>query len=335
MVVLGGTTLFKRRNRISPTVALYGVFIGMAITAAGGILFEGVSPDPTYSAGYMPFPRSWYQPIALGTGLLIGGVSFLVGKLRWPTRPRYTFLGMLLGGWIAYPYLIPGTASDTHPLGYAIVLITPVLVGYIVWKDAGEVLRAVWQDRVVRGFGVGVTLITALFFASVTSYFSLLPPEWQDVPYETAISVQSVSYQLVMWPTLEASFPDVPLFITFSPGMIIVVGMLSVLIGLNAMLIAHAWRAEQRAGTTESTAGGVAVIGSCTCGCCGPLVAKIAALAAGPSIVAPLYWVFVDTASPLSALFIVASTILFAGTLIYSVESARRLNEVTAVRPAD
>ncbi|WP_434529938.1 hypothetical protein ACODNH_00470 (plasmid) [Haloarcula sp. NS06] len=58
---------------------------------------------------------------------------------------------------------------------------------------------------------------------------------------------------------------------------------------------------------TEGTAGSAAIVGTCTCGCCGPLVAKIAVLAAGPSIAAPLYWVFVDSASPLSAVFIVGS----------------------------
>lgn len=321
---VGGTVFFKRQNRISPTTALYAVFVGITVTAFGAILFEGLSPDPVFAASEMPFPRSWYQPMALGTGFVIMGLSFLIGRLRWPDRPRYTFLGMLLGAWISYPYLIPGTASDTHPIGYAIVLSTPVLVGYILWKDAGSVLRAVYQDRVARGFGVGVTILTAIFFATVTSYLTFLPQEGTGIPHETTITVQSVSYQLVMWPTLEVYLPHVPLFTAVSPGMILVVGMLSVLIGLNAMLIARHWRVEEQAGMTETTAGSAAVIGSCTCGCCGPLVAKIAVLAVGPSIAAPIYWVFVDTASPLSALFIIASTVLFVGTLLYSIETARQ-----------
>jgi len=334
---VGGVVLFKRRSHISPTTALYAVSVGITVTAFGAILFEGLSPDPVYGASTMPFPRSWYQPIALGTGFLIMGLSFLIGRLRWPNRPRYTFLGMLLGAWISYPYLIPGTASDTHPLGYAIVLGTPVLVGYIIWKDAGSVLRAVYRDRVARGFGIGITILTAIFFATVTSYLTFLPQEGAGIPHETTITVQSVSYQLVMWPTLEVYLPHIPLFTAASPGMILVVGMLSVLIGLNAMLIARHWRIEEQAGMTETTAGSAAVIGSCTCGCCGPLVAKIAVLAAGPSIAAPLYWVFVDTASPLGALFIVASTVLFVGTLIYSVETARRPDhdQSTSIRPAD
>ena len=137
VVLLGGVILLKRMDRITPTVALYGVFVGITVTALGAVLFEGLSPDPTYTASSMPFPRSWYQPLALLSGLGIIVVSFVAGRLRWPTRPRYTFLGILMGLWISYPYLIPGSASDTHPLGYAIVLGTPLLVGYVIWKDAG------------------------------------------------------------------------------------------------------------------------------------------------------------------------------------------------------
>ena len=333
VVVIGGTIIFKRRNRISPTVALYGVFVGIAVTAFGAVVFEGLSPDPTYMASSMPFPRSWYQPLALSVGLLIAVVSFIVGWLRWPTRPRYTFLGLLMGLWISYPYLIPGPASDTHPLGYAIVLGTPVLVGYIIWKDAGGVLRAVLRDPVARRFGIGVGIVMALFFLSVTGYLSFFPEE--GFPHEVTVVVLPAIYQLVTWPTLEIAIPHIPFFLAVSPGQVIIVGMLSALIGLNAALIARHWRVEERAGLTEGTAGSAAIVGTCTCGCCGPLVAKIAVLAAGPAIAAPLYWVFVDSASPLSALFIVGSLVLFAGSLIYSVEAARQPDQAASIVPAD
>ena len=92
-----------------------------------------------------------------------------------------------------------------------------------------------------------------------------------------------------------------------------------------------AWQACLNASECRAAA----VVGSCTCGCCGPLVAKIAVLAAGPSIAAPLDWVFVDSASPLSALFIVGSIVLFAGSLIYSVEAAQRPDQSTSIAPAD
>ena len=331
--ILGGFILLKRTDRITPTTALYGVFVGIAITALGAVLFEGLSPDPTYTASSMPFPRAWYQPLALLSGLGIMVASFVIGWLRWPSRPRYTFLGILMGLWISYPYLLPELARDTHPLGYAIVLGTPILIGYVIWKDAGGVIRAVMRDSVARRFGIGVGVVLALFFVSVTGYLSLFPEE-------VTVVVLPAIYQLVSWPTLEIAIPHlpfvhIPFFLALSPGQVIVVGMLSALIGLNAALIARHWRVEERAGMTEGTAGSAAIVGTCTCGCCGPLVAKIAVLAAGPSIAAPLYWVFVDSASPLSAVFIVGSFVLFTGSLIYSVQAARQPDQSAAIIPAD
>lgn len=121
--LLGGSILCKRRDRVPPSTALSGAFLGIAVITLGAVLFEGLSPDRTYAASSMPFPRSWYEPPSLGVGLSITVLSLAVGWLRWPTRPRYTFPGMSMGLWISYPYLIPGSASETHPLGYGIVLV--------------------------------------------------------------------------------------------------------------------------------------------------------------------------------------------------------------------
>ncbi|MFC6964023.1 hypothetical protein ACFQJ8_20585 [Halocatena marina] len=54
--VLCGAVGFKRIGRISPTVAIYGAFAGIVVTAFGAILFDGLSPDPTYTARTIPFP---------------------------------------------------------------------------------------------------------------------------------------------------------------------------------------------------------------------------------------------------------------------------------------
>ena len=95
-VVVAGA-LAQRREWLSPTRALSVVFIGIIAAALGAILCEGLSPDPSYGAETMPFPRAWYTPLALGIGLFTVIVGFVGGWLRWPTRPRYTFLGMLMG----------------------------------------------------------------------------------------------------------------------------------------------------------------------------------------------------------------------------------------------
>ena len=331
LVCLTGVIFLKRTERLAPTAALYGILGALAVIALGTILFDGLTPDPTYTANSMPFPRSWYPFLALPTGLAIMVSSFVIGWIRWPTRPRYVFLGLLMGGWISYPYLVPG--SNTHPLGYAIVLGTPVLVGYIISTDAWDVLRLALRDQVARRFGIGIGLLVGLFFLSTTGYLSFF---WEEgAPTETTIVVLPANYQLVQWPTLEIALPAIPLFFAISIGIVAVVGLLSVLIGLNATLIARQWRLEESAGMTEGTVGTGTVVGGCTCGCCGPLVAKVAILAAGPSIAAPLYWVFVDTASPLSSLFIVASIVLFTGSLVYSVEAAQRPDQATSISPAD
>jgi hypothetical protein len=330
--VLSGAVLLKRMHHLSATAALTGVFVGLIVMTLGTILFDLLQPDPTYTASTIPFPRSWYPLLALAVGLSITVVSVVVGWLRWPTQPRYTFLGILMGLWVAYPTLIPSPASATHPLGYALVLATPVLVGYILWTDAGRVLRAVLRDPVARRFGSGVGGIVALFFMVTTGYLSFV---WEEGgPTEPTIVILPVHYQLVQWPTLEVVIPHL-LMVALSLGILTVVGLLSVLIGLNAALIARHWRVEERAGMTEGTAGSAAFMGSCTCGCCGPLVAKVAMLAAGPALAAPLYWIFVDPSSPLSVLFISASIILFTGSLVHSVNAARRPEQSTSIVPAD
>jgi len=333
VAVVAAGVAAKRTDRLTPTSALAVVFLGITVTAFGAILFEGLSPDLEYSAAAMPFPRSWYPVVGLSVGATVVVTSFVGGWLRWPSRPRYTFLGILLGLWISYPYLLPEPASYWHPLGYAIVLSTPLLVGYVIWTDAGDILRAVGRDPIARWFGVGVGVLTALFFLSVTGYLSFFLDE--GVPHQTNVEILPAVYQLVSWPTLEVVLPHIPFFLALSPGQLIIVGTLSALIGVNAALIARQWRAEERAGLTQGTAGSAAVVGTCTCGCCGPIVAKVAVLVVGPSVAAPLYWVFVDGASPLSALFLVGSVMLFTGTLLYSVNSGRRTNWMSSASLSD
>lgn len=333
VAVVAGAALGKRTGRLAPTTALYAVFGGIVLAALGAVLFDGLSADPAYTAASMPFPREWYRPLALGGGLLVVVASFLVGWLRWPTRPRYAFLGILLGLWIMYPYLFAEPTGQTHPLGYAIVLGTPVLVGYVVWTDARRVVAAVAADPVARWFGVGVAAVLGLFFLAITGYMTVFPEA--GGPTEPTVVVLPAIYQLVAWPTLEVVLPSVPFFLALSPGVVVVIGTLSALVGLNAAVIARQWRLQEAAGLTEGTAGGAAIVGTCTCGCCGPLVAKIAVLAAGPSVAAPLYWVFVDSASPLSAVFIVGSVVLFTGTLLYSVAEAGWSGRSAGPHPAD
>jgi len=325
--IVGGTVIARRRDRLAPAYALYAVLGGLAVAVIGIALFDGLSPDPTYSADTIPFPRSWYTPMALFIGLGMAIASLAIGWIRWPTRPRYMFLGVLLSLWILYPELLPEPQSYTNPVGYLIVLSTPVIIGYIIWKDAREILSLIRTNSVVRRFSVGVGLLAAVMFTMLTGYMSVFPEE--GAPTETVTAVLPVVYQIVSWPTVELWFPDVPFFIALSPGMVILNGVIATLVGLNAAVIAREWQTAPLTSNIGQTAGTAAIAGSCTCGCCGPLVAKIMIVAAGPSVAAPLYWVFVDTASPFVLMLIVASILLFTGVLVTATQSLQRSSEQT------
>lgn len=183
------------------------------------------------------------------------------------------------------------------------------------------------------GSVIGVSIVITGFFMSMTGYLSVFPDE--AAPTETVFVVLPAVYQLVSWPTLELFLPQVPLFVAISPGLVILNGLIGVLVGLNAAIIARQWRVNKRAGATEGTVGTAAIVGSCTCGCCGPFVAQFAAVAAGSSVAAPLYWLFIDSASPLVVVFIVGSIVLFTGTLVYSAQTADEDIRSPQAVPAD
>ena len=175
LVVLGGSVLLKRTQRIRPTTALYGVFVGLVVTTVGAIGFTELAPEASYTASSMPFPRVWYQPITLLVGFTIMILSVIFGRFRWPTRPRYTVLGLELGLWVAYPVLITGGGEYTHPLGYVLVGSVPLTVGYILWKDCLDAIRIILRDTTARRFGAGIALVIALFLCSQPDFcrFSL------------------------------------------------------------------------------------------------------------------------------------------------------------------
>lgn len=328
-----GCVAAKRTDRLSSAHALYTILGGITIAALGAVLFDGLSGDPVFTAETMPFPRAWYTPLAILAGLGTILVSFVVTLVRWPTRPRYAAFGILAGAWFLYPELLSEPAASTHPLGYLLVLGTPVLVGYIVWKDAWGVLATVLRDPVVRRFSIGVGTVVTLFITTSTGYLSVFPDE--ATPMEPVAAVFPAVYQLVSWPTLEMFFPQIPLFVALSVGLVVLNGTIGVLVGLNAALIARYWRVQARSGTTEGTVGAAAIMGSCTCGCCGPLVAKFAIVAAGPTVAAPLYWLFVDSASPLAVAFIIGSIALFTGTLVYAAQTTTQDAHPVCAVPAD
>lgn len=322
--LVGGTVVLSRWNRIGSTErALGGVFVGVLVAALGGIMIVQLSPIDEYSASSMPFPRDWYLPITLTIGLSVVVGSVCLGQLRWPTRPRYAVLGVLLGLWVAYPALVRGPATLSHPLGYLVVLAVPVTVGYIIWRDGRSMLTTIWQDRVARRFGTGIGAVMMLFFLFSAGIVSLVPESGVVGGHEVRglpafVHTAPFASPLVMWPAVELWLPQIPLSAGISVGVLLMFALLGVLVALNAMLAAFQWLYADDGGSAQGTAGAAALVGPNACGCCGPMVAQLAVVLIGPSAAAPIYWLFVDLSSPVGAFFFVASVGLLTGGFVYS-----------------
>ena len=325
--IVGASIVLKRRERVARTEhALAGIFLGVLVAALGGIIIVQLSPIDEYSASSMPFPRTWYPLISLTIGFSIVVGSTLLGQFRWPTRPRYPALGILLGLWIAYPAVIRGPAEYHHPLGYIIALAVPLTVGYIVWRDGHDVLTQVWQDTVARRFGLGIGAVMLLFFVFSTGLVSLVPEEGLvdgHAVTETPafIHTQPFASPLVTWPAVEVWLPQIPLSAAISLGVLLMIVLLGGLVAINAMLAAYQWCYASESSSTQSTAGAAALVGPNACGCCGPMFAQLGVVLLGPSAAAPLYWLFVDFSSPVGSFFFIASVGLLTAGFVYTVDA--------------
>ncbi|WP_458206086.1 hypothetical protein [Haladaptatus sp. NG-SE-30] len=311
--VLLGRTAWEHRR----TLALWGVFGGLFVAAAGAVGLVQLSPVETLRASQAPLSREWYQPLTLAAGTIIAVGSFVAGRLKWPERPRYAGLGMALGAWIAYPAVMDAFGARTHPLGYLLVFGLPLGVGYVLWRDASEPLSLVVSDRPARWFGVGTGVLAGLFFAFSMGMLTFVPEHGVGVPEGAFVTTIPVANPLVYWTAVEFSIPQIPLAGVFSLGMLIQIGVVAVLVGLNGTVIAYQWQGGTRTGTSEVTSGTAAVAAPNACCCCGPIISELAVVSVGPSAAAPLYWLFIDLASPVGALFFVTSIVLLAGNLVW------------------
>lgn len=307
------------RRYVSPALALGGVFAGLAVGVVGAVGLVQLSPVETLSGSQPPVGESWYGSLTLAAGLAILVGSLAVGRLRWPDRPRYAGVGMLLGLWVAYPVLAP--ASLTNPLGYLLALATPAAVGYVVYRDAGDLLARALADRVARWFGVGTGALAAALFTLSMGMVTFVPEPGSGVDLtEDFVTTARVANPLVYWPAVEFHLHEVvgpvPVSGVVSVGMAMLVALVAALVGLNGALLAASWRANAAGSGLESTAGSAAIAAPNACCCCGPVLAELTVASVGPAAAAPVYWLFVDLASPVGALFFVASVGLLAGNLV-------------------
>ncbi len=330
--VVGAVGSAYARRRTTATTALGGTFAGLVVAAVGAVGLVQLSPVETLATSQPAIARAWFGPLTLGIGLAIVVGSLAVGRMRWPDRPRYAALGMLLGLWVAYPVLVPG--SLTNPVGYLLAVAVPATVGYVVWRDSRDLLARALADRPSRWFGTGTGVVAALFFMFSMGMLTFVPEAGGGVDLTRSfVTTAQVTNPLVYWPAVEFHFHDAfgttPLSGVVSLGMALLVGLVAVLVGLNAALLAFQWRANDAAsdpeasGSAEATVGSAAVAAPNACCCCGPVVAELAVVSVGPAAAAPLYWLFVDLASPVGALFFVVSVGLLAGNLVRSGSRSR------------
>jgi hypothetical protein len=302
---------------------LHSIFVGLAIAVFGAIWMVQLSPVEWYSAQPL-IPRALHGSLMLFIGGVIMLGSVLGGQRRWPTRPRYAGLGVLLGCWVAYPGLSAvGVYTPTNPLGYLIVCALAVMLCYVLWRDARGVIGQLYADRAARRFGTAVGLLSILFFMFSSGMLYLIPDEGVGISLsQRIIAVLPVADPLVLWPALEFWLPRLPLGGMISVGTALLVVMFGGLIGLNAALFAFQRRST--GGMSRTSAGIAGIAAPQACCCCGPALSQIAVVTLGPSAAAPIYLLFADPSSSIGSLFFVASVAILTGTLVRAARNQPR-----------
>lgn len=324
--LLVASILWGRRSTGDMSPVLAGICLGAVLAVIGMIGLTEIQVEPL-GTNATPVPRSWYTPITLGIGVAVLLTSLHLGIWRWSHRPEYPALGGVLGLWILYPALFP-MREYHHPLGYVLVLSVPLLVGVIFWKDVLPVFRE--TDELARRVGLGAALVFVVFLLFSTGQLTLNPEEIATHPNRSFVVVTTFANPLVLWPAVEFFYPSIPLFGAVSVGTVITFALLAGLVGSNAALATLLKEAGIEIDATRGLFGGLATTGATACCCCAPAIYGVVSAALGLSA-SPLYWVFLDPASPLGSSFFVAAIVLMTAS---GVQLARSLtgNGVCSVR---
>ncbi|WP_435360770.1 hypothetical protein [Haloarchaeobius sp. DFWS5] len=333
--ILGVVVVLDRTSTgLSTRAAGLAVAAGTVLTALGAVGLVEIQVEPITST---PLPRTFYPALTFFAGMAIATASVVLYNTRWGDHHAYPLLGAVLGFWVAYPELVPhGTVF--HPLGYALVLALPVVLGYVVWTEVWPAIGA--TDRRARLVGSLAGLGFAVFFAVSSGLLSVNPDQVPQAGGESFVVVTEFASPLVMWPAVEAYWPSVPLFTALSVGTALILTILAGLVGLNATLGAAVWLARDDAdpepthesesaatdggvtptdtaasSSVRGVAGTIATTGATACCCCAPAFYGIASAAFGASA-SPLYWAFTDPDSPLATVFLVGAIALLTASVL-------------------
>ncbi|MFB6139147.1 MAG: hypothetical protein ABEJ26_01770 [Halosimplex sp.] len=294
------------------------VAAGVLAVIAGGIGLVEIQIAPRDAPAW----TEWFDAVNAAVSVLLAVGSLAVVRRRWPERPRYVGLGLLLAAWIGYPSLMPDSGLS-NPLGYPLAVAVPVAVGYLLYRDAGDGLRRVGGARLPAALSdlrsavvAGVSFVLfAVFFAFSAGTMTLAPDVTAEIAGEGFVRTYVVASPLVYWPAVEFYVPSIPLSGYVSVGTVLLVGLLGGLVALNAALVARQWEADGAVQSPRAMVGTVAASGATACCCCAPALYGALGVVLGAAA-SPVYWAFMDPSSPVGGLFFAASVLVLTGSAI-------------------
>jgi hypothetical protein len=314
--VVAGSVAAYRNALLGGTVGALLAF-GGAIVGAFGLV--GLVELQVVAETAPTLTDAWPR-VNLVVGALMATGSLVVGRLKWPGRPRYAALGILLAGWVVYP-VVMANGGTYHPAGYALVFAVVAAIAYVLKRDAWSVVQSLRLDRRSLAAGLLAGGLFTVFFVFSAGTLTLNPDSGVGLPTEPLVVFLPVSDPLVAWPAVEFVFPSIPLAGYVSVGTVLLMAVLGGLVALNVGVLVQQLRAaEPRAvgdgGEARTSAlGMVASTGATACCCCAPAFYGVLSVLFGASAT-PAYWAFLDPSSPVGGVFFAASVVLLLGSVI-------------------
>ncbi|WP_232701551.1 hypothetical protein [Halobacterium wangiae] len=315
-VTAGAVAAYRRRvvgGATSAIVALSAAVVG-AFGLVGLVELQVVAETP-------PTLTDVYPTLSLVVGVAMAVGSLVVGRLRWPQRPRYAGLGLLLAAWVVYPVAMPN-GGVYNPLGHVLVVGVVLAVGYVLWRDARAVVQSLRHDRRPLGAGLLAGPLFSVFFLFSAGTLTLNPDSGVGAPTESLVVFLPVSDPLVAWPAVEFVFPSVPMAGYFSVGTVLLLALLGSLVSLNVGVMVQQWRAGTADSSGTSALGMAATTGATACCCCAPAFYGVLSVVFGAAAT-PAYWAFLDPSSPVGGVFFAASVVLLLGSVVRAVGGGR------------
>lgn len=299
-----------RRRRLTGTRAAVGALLA-SVTAAFGLI--GVV-ELQVVAETAPELTAIYPPLSLAVAAVMAVGSLVVARTRYPERPRYAALGVLLAAWVVYPVAMPN-GGVYNPAGHVLVLAVVAAVVYVLRQDAWAVVQSLRADRGPKFAALAGGAVFVSFFAVSTGTLTFNPDTGVGAPTEPLVMVLPVADPLVAWPAVEFVFPSVPVGGFVSVGTLVLFGLLGGLVALNVGTMAQQYRAGRQADSSTSALGMVATTGATACCCCAPAFYGLLSVFFGAAAT-PAYWAFLNPASPLGGVFFSASVLLLLGSVL-------------------